>query len=105
MHQEIAATGQVKLIFGGSPLSWSENFISSIRIPSGTACFPNSFSTVDPGNVSAVFGDTPQFSADLSANSGFLCDKAVLFVAAIKKTTYFFAVCWFWLYLGRVASS
>ena len=60
---------------------------------------------IDPGNVSAVFGKTPQLSLDFSVDSGFLCDKEVLFGAEIKEKTCFFAACRVWLHVNRVASS
>jgi len=94
MHQESPATGQLKWIFESFPLSWSELFVIHTHNPRRTACFLYSYSlpNVDPGKVSAVFGNTAQLSFDLSVGSGFLRDKEVLFGVAIKENTYFFAV-------------
>ena len=86
-------------ISGSYPLSWSENFVSSTHNPRCMACFLYSLPNVDPGNVSSVFGNTPQFSLDFSADSGFLCNEEVLFRAEIKGKTYFFAACRVWLHL------
>jgi hypothetical protein len=85
----------------------SEPFVSSTHNPHCTLRFLYSPPNVHPSNVSAVFGtrNTPQVSWDFSEDSGFLCDKEVLFGAAIKEKTYIFAACRVWSHLSRVVSS